>query len=392
MGPWWLAWRYVRHHWARSLTLVACVSLVTFLPVLLSWLTATFERELVERAESTPLIVGRKGSRYDLVLESLYLQGKGNETIPASEVDRVTASGDVRAIPLFLKHRAKGAPVVGTTLDYFEHRRLRVASGGQLAQLGDGVVGARVAERLGCEPGDFLLTDAMNAFDIAGQTPLRLRIAGILAPSRSPDDDAIFVDLKTAWIIEGIGHGHDDVARVDPSLLLDQQGSKIRASAGILSYTEITEANIGTFHFHGEPGTFPITSILAIPTDERSMSLLLGSYVDPKETMQIVRPTEVMQELLGFVFRAKRFFDAQSVLVGFATVAMLGLIMVLSARLRQRETETLFKMGAARPTIGRLFLAEWFYIGIAGLVVVTLLALATLPWASWLIKRLLFSS
>lgn len=391
MGPWWLAWRYVVHHRARSLTLVACVTLVAFLPVVVSLLTSSFQSELVARAQSTPLLVGPKGSRYDLVLQSLYFEGRGLGTIPVHQVDRIVDTGYASAIPLLLKHRAKGFPVVGTTLDYLSQRRLRIASGNSLARLGDAVAGASVARRLGLRPGDFILTDSLNVFDIAGQTPLRMRVTGILHPSHSPDDDAFFVDINTAWIIEGIGHGHDDVARVDPSLLLKKDENKLTASAGVVSYTQITDENIDSFHFHGDPASFPITGIMVVPHDERTSSLLMGEYLDPKEPMQIVRPLEVMEELLRFVFRAKRFFDAQSTLVGLATLILLGLIMALSARLRQREMETLFKMGANRRTILTMILAEWLYIALASFGIVIALSAFAISWASSLLRYLLFA-
>jgi putative ABC transport system permease protein len=391
MGPWWLAWRYVLYHRVRGLTLIACVSLVALLPVIVSLLTNSFQAELVSRAQSTPLLVGPKGSRYDLVLQSLYFEGKGLDTIPASQVDRILDTGHAAAIPLLIKHRAKGFPVVGTTLDYLTHRSLRIQSGHTLGRLGDCVAGAHVARRLGLSPGEFLLTDSPNVFDIAGQTPLRMRVTGILHPSNSPDDDALFVDLKTAWIIEGIGHGHDDVSRVDPSLLLKKDENQITASAGVVSYTQITQENVDSFHFHGDPASFPITGIMVVPHDEKATSLLMGEYVDPKEPMQIVRPMEVMEELLRFVFRAKRFFDVQSTLVGLATLILLGLIMALSARLRQREMETLFKMGANRLTTTMMIGAEWIYIALASLVNVVVIATLAINWASSLLRYLLFA-
>ncbi|MBY0586767.1 hypothetical protein K2X85_06300 [bacterium] len=391
MGPWWLAWQYVWGNRSRSITLIACVSLVCFLPMLVSFLTAMFQSELLTRSQNTPLLVGPKGSRYDLVLQSLYFEGQGLGTIPAGEIDRIQESQQVQTIPLFVKHHAKGFPVVGTTLDYIAHRQLRIASGTNLQQIGDCIVGARVATRAHLVPGSKILTDSNNVFDLAGQTPLRMNVVGVLAPSQTPDDDAIFVDLKTAWIIEGIGHGHDDVTKVDPSMLIENKDRRVKASAGVLAYTEITDSNRDSFHFHGDPSTFPITSILAIPTDERAMSLFMGRYLDPKESMQIVPPQDVMRELLSFVFRAKRFFDVQSILVGIATLLLLSLVMMLSARLRQREMETLLKIGASRQTIALLFVAEWVYISCASALVVAILLAATLPWASQGLRYLLFS-
>ena len=41
-----------------------------------------------------------------------------------------------------------------------------------------------------------------NLFDIAGVYPLKMEVVGILEATHTSDDLGIFVDLKTAWIIQ----------------------------------------------------------------------------------------------------------------------------------------------------------------------------------------------
>ena len=38
-----------------------------------------------------------------------------------------------------------------------------------------------------------------------------MKVVGVLSPVATPDDEAVFVDVKTAWVIAGLAHGHDDV-------------------------------------------------------------------------------------------------------------------------------------------------------------------------------------
>lgn len=62
------------------------------------------------------------------------------------------------------------------------------------------------------------------------------------------------------------------------------------------------------------------------------------------------------------------------VLVGSATLLALVLVFALSLRLRQRELQTIFKLGCSRATIAYLLAAEIFIIGlIAGALCVSLL-------------------
>ena len=61
---------------------------------------------------------------------------------------------------------------------------------------------------------------------------------------------------------------------------------------------------------------------------------------------------------LGFVFKVKAFFDANVILVVVATSLFLALIVLLGLRVRQREMETLMKIGCARSMVARLVATE----------------------------------
>ena len=67
-----IAWKYLTHNKARTATLVACITLIAVLPVSLELLLQESERQLLSRAESTPLAMGAKGSALDLVMNTLY--------------------------------------------------------------------------------------------------------------------------------------------------------------------------------------------------------------------------------------------------------------------------------------------------------------------------------
>jgi hypothetical protein len=82
-----VAWRYLRYHWGRSLTLVVCVTLIAVLPLALELLLDESERQLLARAEGTPLVVGAKGSSLDLAMNSLYFGDSVPEPISMAAVD-----------------------------------------------------------------------------------------------------------------------------------------------------------------------------------------------------------------------------------------------------------------------------------------------------------------
>ncbi len=354
-----IAWRYLAHYKARTATLVACVTVIAFLPLALEVVRAAGERQLMARALATPLVVGARGSAMDLVMNSLYFTRDVPERVSMRLVEEIEDSGLAAAIPLYVRFMARGQPIVGTALDYFNFRRLRVADGRAFAMLGECVLGAEAARTLALGPGDSLVSSPATVFDLSGVYPLKMRVVGVLAPSYSPDDQAVFVDVKTAWVIEGLGHGHEDLAREnDPTLVMKRSEKSVVATPRLMQYSEITEKNIDSFHFHGDPGAYPLTAALAVPPDERAATLFRGRYLDAGSAHRVVRPRDTVSQLLESIFRVKRLLQGVMGLVGGATLLALVLVFALSLRLRQRELQTVFKLGAARGTVARLVLAE----------------------------------
>ena len=332
-------------------------------------LVRDYQRDLLARASATPLVAGAPGSRLDLVLHALYFRGKPSHDLTMGDVDSINASGLALGIPIIAKHTARGLPIVGTSLEYFEFRGLRLASGAGLTRLGDCVLGAAAADKLKLHPGDSLMSDPENVFDLAGSYPVNLRVKGILAPTGTADDGAVLVDIKTEWLILGIMHGHQDAATADPNLLISRNATNVTASAALLPFQEVTASNVTLFHMHGDPATFPISAIIATPHDDKSAAILRGRYQDPKALVQLLVPKAVVAETLDLVFRVKRFFDAQALLVGVAMALLLSLVILLSVRLRRGEMETMFKIGCARMTLIWLLSTEILIVVVAGIAI-----------------------
>lgn len=378
-----LAWRYLRWHKGKTLTLCVCLTVALSLPMTVRGLVGLLQTQMVHRAAATPLVVGTQGSRFDLVLHALYFHAEPPGTVTQAERHAIDDTGYARAIPLFARYEARGRPIVGTTLDYFDFRNLEMARGERFAMLGDCVVGWRVAEALDLEPGDRLLSDPENVFDLGGSYPLNMRVAGVLAPSNSADDHAVFVDVRTAWIIEGIGHGHEDLdENTDPEAILERDEDRVVASPALRTHTEITPENIHTFHFHGDPDDFPLTAIIALPDDERAAALLRGRYVDDDAPHQALRPLAVIEELMGMVIELRRFFDVHHLFLIGVTAAFIALVMLLSLRLRRGEIETMFHLGCGRGTIAALQVAE-----LAILLAISAVAAVAVSWTALELAR-----
>jgi putative ABC transport system permease protein len=387
-----LAWRYLVYHRVKTAILVASIALVAFLPAGLRVLVAQSAEQLTARAEATPLLVGSRGSALELVLNSLYFESDSPESLRYEEVDRVLASGFGEPIPLLVRFRARGHPIVGTTLEYFDFRGLRVAQGRLMAVLGECVLGAGVARELGAAPGSSLVSSPESVFDLAGTYPLRMHVAGVLEPSHGPDDGAVFVDVKTAWIIQGLGHGHQDLAAPEAeSGVLSRDETRIVANASVVQYNEITEANADSFHFHGDVSAHPLTAVIVAPHDTRSGTLLMGRYLDSDDGSQIVRPSGVMDELLDTVLTIQSYVTAAIAVVAVATLATAALVFLLSLRLRRREIETLVKIGGSQGRVAAVLLSEVLGVLFLGLLLAIGLTFLTSRFGSEAIRAFLLS-
>jgi putative ABC transport system permease protein len=389
MDSLYLAYRYIVYNKIKTTVLVACITLISFLPFALQLLLNESERQLMSRAVSTPLVIGAKGSSLDLVMSTLYFGDERPEVISMAAVDRIIDTELALPIPVYARFAARGNPIVGTTLDYFDFRDLTIAEGRQMAVLGECVLGARVARALGLKPGDSLVSSPESLFDLAGIYPLKMNVVGVLETSYTSDDLAVFVDLKTAWVIQGLGHGHQDVTVLtDPTLVLKRSGANVAATAKLFHYTEVTEKNIDSFHFHGDTGVYPITAIIAVPYDTKSGTILQGRYLEKEEPQQIVQPAEVIDGLLQNIFRIKNVLDAVISVVALATVLAIVLVFALSIRLRQREIQTIFKIGCSRMTIARLLAAEIAIIVLSSGVLCGILMLVVNVYVNDLVRIL----
>ena len=384
-----IAWKYLAFNKMKTATLVACITLISFLPMALQLLLNESEKQLISRAVSTHLIVGAKGSALDLVMNTIYFGDEVPELITMEASDQIMESELALPIPLYIRFKTRGNPIVGTNLDYFEFRDLKVAEGRQITILGDCIVGAKVSERLNLNPGDSLVSSPESLFDLAGIYPLKMNVVGVLEKSHTADDLAVFVDLKTTWVIQGLGHGHQDLTQLnDPTLVLKKTERNVAATAKLYHYQEITEQNIDSFHFHGDLSAYPVTAVIVVPHDTKSGTLLQGRYLRKEEVHQIVKPQEVIEGLLQNIFRIKNVLDAVISVVALATILAIVLVFALSLRLRQREIQTIFKLGCRRATVVRLVSAEIFIIVLTSGILSSAMVFLVNVYSNELVRRL----
>lgn len=387
-----LASRYLIHHKLKTVILIAVITILVYLPAGLESLFRKSAEQLRARAVSTPLLVGSKGSEVDLALNSLYFSSKPPVTIPMQESFSIRETGFAEAIPLYVRYRASNYPIVGTSFDYFSFRNLDCRDGRVFAVLGECVIGSQVSETMELNVGDSLISDSENLFDIAGVYPLKMQIVGVLEPTGTPDDGAVFTDIKTTWVIEGLGHGHQDVTSQEAQdVVLEKKEGVVKTNAAVFNYNEITPENRESFHFHGEEEEFPLTAVIALPKDQKSETLLLGRYQAKEKSTQIIHPQQTIDELLQTVLRIRSFIMAGAILLGVATLLSLLLVFMLSIQIRQREILTMKKIGCSQLRIVVMIALEIGTVVLAGVICALCLSWVTQAYGEEAIRWFLLS-
>ncbi len=98
-------------------------------------------------------------------------------------------------------------------------------------------------------------------------------VVGVLARAGTPDDSAVFVDIKTAWVIAGIGHGHTDLT--DPSSRAMSPNAARMESLPTRPSSPTTRSprRISDLPLPLHTAELPMTSIIAAPHSEKDRTL-----------------------------------------------------------------------------------------------------------------------
>jgi len=352
-----LAWRYLRYHKLRSVIIILALSLVMFVPVLIELMIVSTQSQFTERSEGTPLILGAQGSALDLTINSLHFVGKRPKDIKLSALKKIDKTKLAYSIPLYTRFKARGHQIIGTDDNYFSFRKLQFNQGKLFEGVGEVVIGGSLAKNENLKLTDELTSSSENLFDLSGAYPLKLKIVGILKETGTADDNVIFVNMQSSWVMAGVGHQHEYQHKP--------------------SEKNIRQDKRNQFHFHGEQKTFPVTSAIVGPNDHKALSILLGRYEKKPKGLQLIQPKKSIQMLFDTIFRVKKIFYSIIVTVSLSTLLTILLAFILSIKLREKEINTIYRMGCSRGAITGFIAAEIIIIVLASMLLSSGLVLLT---------------
>lgn len=219
MSLWKIAWRSIQSRSIASiltcLSMALGITLVVSVLVINSVVSDTFNRN---PGMGYDLVVGKLGSDYQLVLNTLFHVGKPPQNLPYSYYKEfVTPEGRFkklvsRAIPVCMGDNYEGFRVVATIPAMFDPdfdlgggRKYVFAQGKNFEheRFFDAVIGAEVARQTGLRVADeFAPTHGIDQQGADAHVHDAFTVVGILQPTGTPNDRALFINIEGFYLLE----------------------------------------------------------------------------------------------------------------------------------------------------------------------------------------------
>lgn len=197
--------------WSLSLAALAHKPLSTVLNLILMTMgigiitfifsvSTQLERRTNHDAAGIDLVVGAKGSPFQLIMSSVFHIDIPTGNIPLEEAAALRANPLVaQVIPLALGDSYQGFRIVGTDTSYIEHFQAALAQGTLFSAPMQAVFGAQAARETGARVGDAFagshgLTQGGELHDHAPY-----RIVGILRPTDTVLDRLVLTPVASVW-------------------------------------------------------------------------------------------------------------------------------------------------------------------------------------------------
>ena len=370
-----IAWRSIQHRsLASGLTAFSMglgVALVVAVIVIYGVLDQTFKRS----AQGYDLVVGPpKGSPLEIVLGAVFYTTHLSDTIPYAYFQQLETgpfSTDVQtAIPIAIADRVRGMQVIATTPKFFTELRYldrfpyTFRSGRNMGADGDfeAVLGHTAAQKTELKVGDrFKASMSEHTPSDEYPEPDTFTVVGILAPTGTPNDQAIFINLEGFFVM----NNHARETALDRTL-------RRRADQRISAVLVLTnERDVDAVVWHDERGMMQVEiDPELVRADHDPLTMSLDSRLVAALDVQVARPTYEIARLFETIVG-----HIQTVLILFAVmviiVAAIGMMVSIynSMNERRQEIAIMRALGASRSTVMLIILLESILLSLGGGVI-----------------------
>jgi len=370
MPLWKIAWRSIQHRSLASGLTAFSMSLGVALIVTVIVIYGVLDQSFRRSAQGYDLIVGPPGSSLELVISTVFYQREPIGKISYDDYREIRAGRYAHlveaAIPVALGEHYRSLPVVATSsefftkLEYLDGRKYQFQTGQNFSDgnFFDAVVGYSAAKKTGLKVGDKFKT--IHRGDTADVHQEEYTIVGVLRPTGTPNDGAIFVNIEGFFKMHA---GQDSV--LDQSLRLSTEHDK-ELSAVLVLTKEVKSKATATMGLYGDLQEIHTGSSTTKQMIDVNV-LALPRRLEADMNVQAVKPTEV----IAFLFE-KIIGNIQLVLLILAAlvvvVAGIGMMVSIynSMNERRQEIAIMRALGAKRTTVMAIILLESILLSLGG--------------------------
>jgi len=399
MSLWKVAWRSIEQRGLSSILTALSMALGVALVIAVLVIYGVVKTSFTQAAYGYDMIVGAKGGKLQLVLNTVYHLSTPIENIPWSYykefVDGKYASQVGVAIPYCLGDNYQGFRVVGTlptmfdSHEYLSGKSYSFREGRNMAPdaFFEAVLGDQVARRTGLRVGDrFKPTHGVTTEAGTGHDHDEFTVVGILNPTGTPNDRAVFVNLEGFYLLEG----H---AKPVPA--------ETAGAAAASSDTPPAQESAAAQETHAEHDQHDAHHPQPLPENQREVTAILLRASNPVAPLYLTRAInkEPFAQAVSPVSEIEKLFaeivgNIQIVLLVLAflvvVVAGMGIMVSIynSMANRKREIAVMRALGAGRRTVMIIVLLESILLSVGGGLLGVLLGHGAIALMNpWIVAR-----
>jgi putative ABC transport system permease protein len=379
---WTIVTRSLRVRLFSSATTVITVAVAVSLLLVLLMMRDAGSKAFERGTGNMHLLVSRDQSALVSVLNGVFYAGAPRAPITFAEYEKIAESYPLEfAIPAQLgdSYRAQW-PVMATNAEFFsrfkpaEDSAWTFAKGRPFEKEFEVVLGSAAAKATGHALYDKIVLTHGAAGQGGGHThdEHKYEVVGILEPTGTAHDRALFTNLESSWII----HAEERKER--------ESGEKGKGEAAHDDHEHDHDHDHDHAHAHVDvadltPADKLITTIyLRVATRPGSdASASMGPVFDALRrdpTLTVAAPATEVRKLLTIVSNVDQILVAMAIVVMLSSGIAIMLALYNSMEQRRRQIAVLRVLGASRGRIFNLVLTESVVIGVMGTVVGVLLA------------------
>lgn len=391
MSLWRIAWKNMQQRGLASSLTVLSMALGVAVMVGVIVVHAVTVKQFTAYAGGYQLIVGGKGGDLQLVLSTVYHLGESRYTIPYSFYREFTdgkyADLTVTAVPYCLGDSFDPRPkddgpsdqlfrVVATTPDLFDKLDYGVNRDGTPRKyiFRDGrnfrsdhafeaVLGSVVAAKSGVKVGETI--NPTHGISGRGDVHDAFLVTGILEPTGTANDRAVFVNLEGFYLLDG--HALSKQTAEEKNAPGPVGAAKIDKPRGVLPPATLYDNDDKPIEALAEPQR-EVSSILVLSDDQMGPTILTTQInKDQNVSAQAVAPIRTVANLLeGIVGPIQLVLLVLTILI--VVVASISILVSIynSMSERSHDIAVMRALGASRSSVMLIVLSESILLSLAG--------------------------